>query len=225
MKLVNKIKKNKIAVAILSTILVVPLIVKLVRYLSRPSVMKTNLRKENGSTAKRLIVCLVVAAIGLATLGVISFFLGQRVVDPDGSILGTGELRVNLNDGKPLVTEADVIGPGCDVEKTFFVENLGNYDAWYKVYFENPDGVLADIVEVCIRDGGKVCLEGKVSELTEKRVGAMEDRLLKGERKTLTITFHIPETYGNEIQKQNVTFRLGARAVQADSNPKKDFGD
>lgn len=224
MKLVNKIKKNKIVVAILSVILVVPLIVKLVRYLSRPKVMKTNLRQERGGTAKRLIVCLIVAAIGLATLGVISFFLGQRAANPDG-ILGTGEMRVNLNDGKPLVTDKDVIGPGCDIEKTFFVENLGNYDAWYKVYFENPEGVLADVVEVCIRDGEKVLLEGKVSELTEKQVTPMEDRLAKGERKTLTITFHIPESYGNEIQKQSVTFRLSARAVQADSNPKKDFGD
>ena len=225
LKLVNTIKKNKIAVAILSVVLVVPLIVQLVRYLSRPKIMKTNVRQEHGGTAKRLIICLVVAAIGIATLGVISFFLGQRVVDPDGNILGTGELRVNLNDGKPLVTEEDVIGPGCDIEKTFFIENLGNYDAWYKLYFENVDGKIADIVEVTIQSGEKVLLQGKVSELTADRVSAMEELLPKGARKTLTATFHIPETYGNEIQKQSVTFRLGAKAVQANNNEAKDFGD
>lgn len=226
MKLFGSIRQHKIAAAFLSAVLVVPLFVSAIRRRHPPGKGKPHLYREHPiGTAKRLTICLAVAGIGVATFGVISFFLGQYAMDPEGNLLGTGELRVNLNDGKPLIREEDVIGPGMEIEKHFFIENLGNYDAWYQLYFENVQGDMADAVEVCVREGERILLQGRLSDLTAEKVSAIDDLLLPGERRTLTAAFRISEKYGNEIQKQSIRFQLGARAVQAKNNPAKDFGD
>lgn len=136
----------------------------------------------------------------------------------------TGGIKINLNDGKPVITEREYLfEPGMTVEKKFFIENQGTWDVYYKLYFDNVEGGLADVLDVEIRDGDTVLLGGKISELTKAQVGAVDDVLKLKERQELTVSFHYPESSGNVTQNQYLSFDMKADAVQTKNNPDKLF--
>lgn len=109
----------------------------------------------------------------------------------ENNLFHTGIVKINLNDGKPVIEEHEFLfEPGMTVEKEFFIENQSTWDVYYKLYFEDIEGGLADVLEVSVRDGDKVLLSGKMSDMTKDNVGAADDILKLNERRILTVTFH-----------------------------------
>ena len=94
---------------------------------------------------------------------------------------------------------------------------------YYKLYFDNVEGGLADVLEVEIRDGDTVLLEGKISELTKEQVGVADDILKLKERRELTVSFHFPAEAGNSTQNLYLSFDFKADAVQTKNNPQRLF--
>lgn len=173
---------------------------------------------------KRLTLCLLV----LLLLG--SFFLTayaasyltRQVKD---NYFQTGEIKINLNDGKAIITpEEFLFEPGMTVRKHFFVANEGTGDFYYKVYFTDVQGALADGLEVTIQDAqGNVLWSGILSQLTRQRVKATQQVMSPGERREFAITIHFPEEKGNLYQEKSLHFRLAADAVQTKNNPDRMF--
>ncbi len=88
------------------------------------------------------------------------------------------------------------------VEKHFFIENQSTWDVYYRLYLDNMEGGLADVLEVEICDGDTVLFsrQGGGSDKSEQ-VGAADDILKLNERRELTISFPFPEggrKYGAE---------------------------
>ena len=97
---------------------------------------------------------IVVLAVCLC---ITTFALVYSTVAVDNNLFQTGEIRVNLNDGKPVIEEDEFLfEPGMTVEKDFFLENQGTWDVYYKLYLDNVEGGLADVLDVAIRDGDTV---------------------------------------------------------------------
>ena len=125
-------------------------------------------------------------------------------------------MTLNLNDGKPIVSAGEcTFAPGQSMERSFTVENLSTCAVWYKIYFSNVSGEMADAVDVEIRDGDKVLASGKLNDLTEENTAAYEDALEIGGEKTLTVWFH--------LQNALLSFDFSARATQVPNNPDKKF--
>lgn len=175
-------------------------------------------------TGKRLTGSMIALIVLLLCLGITTFALVYSTVSVTNNLFRTGEISLNLNDGKPVIEEHEfVFEPGATVEKDFFLENQSSWDVYYRLYFSDIEGGLSDVLEVSIRDGGKVLFSGKISDMTKDRTAAADDILKLNERRDLTISFHMPETAGNKTQQLSLSFTIGADAVQTKNNPDKLF--
>lgn len=175
-------------------------------------------------TAKKLtggIIAIVILAICLC---ITTFALVYATVSVENNLFRTGKVKINLNDGEPVIQEHEFLfEPGMTVIKDFFIENESTWDVYYKIYLDDVSGGLADVLEVTIKDGDKVLYTGTANELTRQNVIAADDTLKIGERRDLTVVFHYPESSGNDTQNLDITFTLCAEATQTKNNPNKLF--
>ncbi len=167
----------------------------------------------------------VVAIILLALcLCITSFALIWSTVSVEGNLFHSGKVAIDLNGGKPVIEEHEFLfEPGMTVEKDFYLKNESTWDVWYRIYFDDVEGGLGDVLQVTLRDGDTVLWEGMLSEMTKDRTAATADMLALGETKNLTLSFHFPEEAGNEAQRLDLHFSLAADAVQTKNNPNRLF--
>ena len=181
---------------------------------------------EKQSNSSKKLVSSIVAIIALPLcLCITTFALVYSIVSVDNNLFQNGTVKINLNDGMPVIEEHEFLfEPGMTVEKNFFLENQSTWDVYYRLYFENTDGELSDIIDVTIRDdNGAVLYNGKASECTSENIKTSNSVLRLNECKELTITFHFPTDVGNYAQNQYLTFDLKADAVQTKNNHEQIF--
>ena len=175
--------------------------------------------------AKRLTGGIIAIIVLTLCLCVTTFALVYASVSVEDNLFHTGEVKINLNDGKPVIREHEFIfEPGMTVVKDFFIENDSTCDVYYRLYLDNVSGGLADVLTVTIKDGDKVLYTGTANELTRQNVSAADDTLKIGQRRNLTVIFHYPENSGNKTQKLDLAFTMCAEATQTKNNPNKLFG-
>ena len=175
-------------------------------------------------TAKRLtggIIAIVALAVCLC---ITTFALVYASVSVENNLFHTGKVKINLNDGKPVIREHEFIfEPGMTVKKDFFIENDSSWDVYYRIYLENVSGGLADVLEITVKEGDRAMYSGTASELTQQNVTAADDTLKIGQKRNLTVYFHFPEDKGNETQNLDLTFTMCAEATQTKNNPNRLF--
>ena len=176
-------------------------------------------------TTKKLTGGIVAIIILAVCLCLTTFALVYESVSVGNNLFHTGQVKINLNDGNPVIREHEFLfEPGMTVEKTFFIENDSTWDVYYRLYFDNVSGGLSNVLTVTIKDGDKVLYSGTASELTKQNVHAADDTLKIGQRRNLTAIFHYPKTQGNDTQNLDLTFTLCAEATQTKNNPNRLFG-
>ena len=174
--------------------------------------------------SQKLTGSIVILIILSVCLCVTTFALVFSTVVIEDNIFTTGVVKINLNDGNPIIEDGDIVfEPGATVVKEFFIENKSTCEVYYKIYFDNVSGGLADILMVTIKDGDNIIAHGKASELTKTVTVAAPKELSLNEKRDLTITFHYPTEAGNATQNKFMQFDVYASAVQVKNNPNKDF--
>ena len=175
-------------------------------------------------TAKKLTGGIVAIVILALCLCITTFALVYASVSVNNNIFHTGEVKINLNDGKPVIQEHEFLfEPGMTVVKDFFVENESTWHVYYRLYLDNVSGGLADVLTITVKDGDKTLYSGTANELTRQNVLAADDTLKVGQRRDLTVVFHYPEQMGNDTQGLDLTFTMCAEATQTKNNPNKLF--
>ncbi len=183
--------------------------------------MATEAKKE---TVKRLTASMVTIIVLSLCLVLTTFALVYAMVSVEDNLFVTGTVKINLNDGVPVIQENDFLfEPGATVKREFFIENESTCDIYYRLYFENVSGGLSDILQVTICDGEKVLFKGTPNALSRTHAQASDDLLPLHGKRPLQIYFHFPEDVGNEAQNLFLSFELAAEAVQARNNPNKEF--
>lgn len=181
-----------------------------------------NVKKNNAS--KKLMAGMVILIILTLCLCITTVALVIASLRVENNLFRTGLVDINLNDGKTIVEETGcTFEPGATVEREFFIENNSTFDVYYKIYFANVSGQLADVLKVSIKDGETVIYSGTANELSREAVIAAPDALKIGERKNLTVSFYFPPEAGNAAQNAAVAFDIGADAVQTKNNPNRLF--
>lgn len=136
----------------------------------------------------------------------------------ENSLFQTGQVSINLNDGNAVFGgEEFYFSPGNTETKEFFIENKSTCDVYYRVYFGNILGGLADVLEVRIQDGEKILYSGTPAGLTKEN--AAKGMLNIGERKILSLSFYFPKEADDGAQSLGLSFDLCADAVQVKNNP------
>ena len=177
-------------------------------------------------THKKLRRSMFIAVLLALMLGVTTFALITSMVEVKDNHFDTGVVKINLNDGNPVISEDEYLfEPGMRVVKDFFIENEGSIDAYYKIYLEDVKGDLADVLQLTIREKGtdKILYQGTAKDLTRGSAAVDEAVLSAGERKDLTIRFYFPKERGNEAQDKTLSFKMGATATQVRNNPDRSF--
>ena len=179
---------------------------------------------NNSKTAKKLTGSIIAVIVLAICLCITTFALVWATVSVENNLFHTGTVKINLNDGKPVIEKHEFLfEPGMTVEKNFFIENESTWDVFYKIYLDDVSGGLADVLTVTIKDGEKILYSGTANELTKQNVIAADDTLKIGQRRDLTVMFHYPENQGNDTQNLDLTFTLCAEATQTKNNPNKLF--
>lgn len=179
---------------------------------------------EDRKTSKKLTAAIIVLIILCLCLCVTTAALAYSMVTSDNNVFRTGSVSINLNDGKPVIEEREFnLQPGMTVQKDFFIENKSTCSVYYRIYFVNVSGGLADVLEVTISDGETTLYAGTASELTAENAKAAEKELAIGEKRQLNITFLFPEDTDNAAQNQVLAFDMRADAVQTNNNPDRVF--
>ncbi len=178
----------------------------------------------NNNSAKKLTLSIALVILLIACLTITTFAIVYSMVSVESNLFTTGTLQINLNDGMAVINQGErLMEPGATVKKNFFIENQSTCDVYYKLYFQNVSGGLADVLIVTIYDGDTVIAEGTPSELTRDKVATAKTALGIGEKKELQISFYFPQNAGNTAQDQSLLFDLAADAVQTKNNPDKTF--
>lgn len=157
-------------------------------------------------------------------LCVTTYYLIWSAVLSDDELLHPGRTKINLNDGKPIIEEYEFLfEPGMTVKKDFFIKNQSSRDVYYRLYFDQVEGGLADVLQITIMYGEKVIYQGTAAELSRNTVQAAEDILRENEQRELEIYFYLPDESGNQMQDQSLSFDMCADAVQTKNNPERSF--
>ncbi len=176
------------------------------------------------NTEKKVTGSLVTIFILALCLCITTFALAWSILSVENNLFHTGSVKINLNDGKPVIEEHEFLfEPGMTVEKQFYIENLSTWDVWYRLYFENVEGGLADTLEVTLRDGDNVLWSGSPNDMSKDKTAATADMLKIHQKKNLILSLHFPETAGNEAQGLSLSFDIAADAVQTKNNPNRLF--
>lgn len=163
-------------------------------------------------------------AILVLCLAISTFALSYAKVTVKDNVFLTGTVSLDLNGGKPLITDGEIrFKPGCVEYKDFYVQNTGSDSLYYKFWFSNIDGELAKYIDIKIMRGDNIIAEGKLNELNRSNSVSVDDALSPGELRVLTVVFHMSENAGNRLQNKYVEFVFYAGATQAKNNPDRQF--
>ena len=175
-------------------------------------------------TSKRLTIGIITLILLSLSLCITTVALVYAMISVDNNIFKTGSVKINVNDGRPVIEEHELaFAPGMTVSKDFFIQNDSSTSVYYKIYFDNVTGDLADVLEITIARGDKILYRGTASTLSKNNVSAADDELAIGERRTFTVSFAFSENADNTAQNQILSFDLCADAVQTKNNPDRSF--
>lgn len=193
-----------------------------------------------------LSLCLVFTSIVLAlsvaevpnnifTTGVIKIELGGVIRDEQGAIkeeyiLDENNVLINPDVEKYSNQTNYLFEPGMRVEKEFYVANVGGekgWDVYYKLFFKNIRGKLANEIVITLTDeDGTKLFDDVASKFREDIVNTYDKPLSvnKNDNKHYyKIMFYYPETSDNVGQGQALEFDFCAMAVQTKNNTNKEF--
>ena len=176
------------------------------------------------NTAKKLTGGIIAIIVLSLCLCITTFALVYSSVSVKNNRFHTGEVKINLNGGRPVIQEYEFLfEPGMTVKKEFYLQNESTDDIYYKIYLDNITGGLADVLTVTIMDGDKSLYSATAGQLTRQNTAAADDLLRVGEKRELTVVFHFPEEAGNSAQDLELSFTLCAEATQTRNNSDKLF--
>ncbi len=166
------------------------------------------------------VLTLIFLCLGLC---ITSFALSYTVIKIENNFFKTGEIKINLNDGKAIINENDhLFEPGMTVEKNFFIKNDGGEPIYYKLNFTGVSGELSKAIVVTILDKNRLELvSGKVYEFESDKelIGSLSGH----EKQDLIARFHFPKDEGNVYKGTELQFKMSAIAVQTRNNSGKEF--
>lgn len=178
---------------------------------------------NNHDVPKKLTFSIILLIILSLCLCVTTFALTYSILSVENNLFKSGYVSINLNDGNPIIKENEFAFEPCmTVKKDFFIKNNSSWSVYYKLYFDNVEGELADDLMISILAGEDELYSGTAKTLNSS-VGAADDILKIGETRWLTVIFHFPSNIGNISKNQVLTFDLRADAVQTKNNPEKSF--
>lgn len=179
-----------------------------------------------------LSLCLVFnsAVLAMSTLPIDNNIFRTGIINIELGCIDSNGKEYYLDKNNKLIKENEsMFGPGVTIEKKFFIENCGGsrgWDVYYKIYFENIKGKLANEIDIELKDEyGKTVFKGKPVDFVEKKVLTFDRplRAIGNTKHYYVISFHYPENVESVESGQALEFDFCAKAVQTKNNKYREF--
>ena len=185
-------------------------------------IIKRKKEADRGLNPLGINIGIIIILTGMLTVTTYALFSSMATVQDNK--FETGIVKLNLNDGKPVIAEEKyMFEPGMKVVKTFFVENQGSADAYCNLYFKNVEGDLSEVMEITVEDEEGLIYQGTAAGFAARSQQNRDFILEAGERAEMTIMFYFSEEAGNAYQDKELQFDLAAIATQVRNNPDKEY--
>ena len=171
-------------------------------------------------TTKRLFGGIIAIIILASCLCITTTALVISIISVENNVFQTGYVDIDLNGGVPIMEEDEILFvPGGTAEKDFYIKNNSSCSIYYKLYLDNVDGKLAELVTITIStEEHGVIYKGKAADLSRDKVSAGPTTLAIGQKQSFTVAFEFPSTADNNALGQEMKFDLCADAIQAPNN-------
>ena len=187
---------------------------------------------------KKLLISIIIIIIFMVCFVSTTFALIYNKVTVEDNYYQTGTLKVDINGGNPIIEENEFnFEPGMTVVKSFYIESESTCETYYRLYLEDLEGDLADVIKITIAiddgdgnsDNDKVLYSDVASNLTKEHSTVADDTLGakdsdNGKRNYL-IYFHYPSDSNNSGQDKSLSFKLSVEATQTKNNTDKEFNN
>lgn len=180
---------------------------------------------KNNKTKKKLLFCFVSIIILILLFNVSLFGFIEAKLSLGDNNIKTGNISISLNGNNKIFDDNDYyIQPGDIVKKSFYIENDGENDVYFKIYFDNLEGTYFDYIYVEIKnEEGVIICEGLMNELSKENVESKDDALCASEKRNFEISIIFLEEAGNDYQDEKIDFEIIVMATQTKNNPNRDF--
>lgn len=190
---------------------------------------------EESKIQRKLILGIVGIILVACGLCVTTFAIVNSAIHINNTF-STGAVKINLiyekeNEEGAIISGSELFEPGKTITRTIKIENAGTAAAYYRMYFKNVNGELADTVKVLIKETGNngvVLCDGTMLSLVKDDKGQVNGAAVKtstlaiGQTRDIEISFIFPAEVS--IGAGSVlTFEIGADAVQSENNTNKEF--
>ena len=204
---------------------------------------------------KKLLISIIIIIIFMVCFVSTTFALIYNKVTVEDNYYQTGVVKVSIsdlqkidkediNDSLSINSKSNDIDlddflfePGMTVVKAFTVKNESTCDVYYRLYLDELEGDLADVIKITIaiddgdedHDNDKVLYSDVASNLTKEHSTVADDILGakdsdNGKRNYL-IYFHYPSDSSNVGQDKSLSFKLSVEATQTKNNADKEFNN
>ena len=210
---------------------------------------------------KKLLISIIIIIIFMVCFVSTTFALIYNKVTVEDNYYQTGVVKVSIselqkidkediNDSLPINTESNDIDlddflfePGMTVVKAFTVTNESSCDVYYRLYLDELEGDLADVIEITItiddddNDSSNDTIlfsNVKASNLSKNSINDDDfikdnpnsiDELKEGKSKSYKIYFHYPSESNNSGQDKSLSFKLSVEATQTKNNTDREFNN
>ena len=178
--------------------------------------MKKNVKGASRKTSNTLFIGLTVLFSLITVILTIVSFAGNNFIT-------VGKVKINVNDGEPIIATEVFLSPGDIVQEDFFIENQGKSKVYYRIYFSNVSGELKDYTLFEISHQGKTLRKGKVVDLTKENALVDQNELDKNQKRTLTVKIYLPTDMQTQVINGELIFDTVVDAVQTRRNPNQLF--
>ena len=187
---------------------------------------------------KKFTISIIIVIILMICFVTTTFALISNKVTVEDNYYQTGTLKVDINGGNPIIEENEFnFEPGMTVVKSFYIENRSTCDVYYRLYLDELEGDLVDVIKITItiddgdedHDNDKVLYSDVASNLTKEHSTVADDILGakdsdNGKRNYL-IYFYYPSESNNSGQDKSLSFKLSVEATQTKNNTDKEFNN
>ena len=210
---------------------------------------------------KKLLISIIIIIIFMVCFVSTTFALIYNKVTVEDNYYQTGVVKVSIselqkidkediNDSLPINSDSNDIElkdflfePGMTVVKAFTVKNESSCDVYYRLYLDELEGDLADVIEITITiddddndSSNDTILFSNViaSNLSKDSINDDDfikdnpnsvDELEEGESKSYKIYFHYPSDSNNSGQDKSLSFKLSVEATQTKNNTDREFNN
>lgn len=168
---------------------------------------------------RKILLAVLMIAVTAALVGVATYALFNSTVSSTGNQFVAGTMNLNVN-GASSLSQLNFanLTPGWTESQVYALHNNGNVLGRGQVFLQNfsDAGQLADNITVAVDQDGADVYDGTLRGLASTPNDL--DLMNGGDDSTVTVTFSIDPSVGNQIQNDTATFDLGFSLTSVPQN-------